>query len=376
MSGIEKLRTILIDHSISNIKHLARIVEKTNLDVVATTQERDEIIPLIKEYAPNIVFLDISLIDNGHRDIIQTILDELNIPIIILSDSTVQQTAKTVFAITSGASDFILKEKLFDNSYELEVIKKIKSALRQLSDHDKIKMKSKQNVKKKTEQVRKKEYVSVEQAQKPKKQIGMNSKKRITTNSPVHTLIAIGTSTGGPRALQTVLRQIPKNFPVPILIVQHMPSGFTKSLAERLNELCKIHVKEAVDQERIKPGTAYIAPGNFHMTVNKQMEIEVFKGPERLGHRPSVNVLFESIAELEHIGKIAVVLTGMGKDGSVGIEKMKTADPDTTVIVESEKTAIIFGMPRAAIETGYVTQELKIEEIGQTLINYTMKRGK
>lgn len=185
-------------------------------------------------------------------------------------------------------------------------------------------------------------------------------------------IIVIGTSTGGPRALQTVLTGLPETIDAPILVVQHMPSGFTKSLADRLNSLCRIQVKEAEDGELIQKGVAYIAPGGFHLKVRKVgMSIVVLLDQSELrsGHRPSVDVLFESVSEITDFAKIAVIMTGMGMDGSSGIIKLNQTGP-LKAIAESQKTSIVFGMPKAAIATNLIDSIEDVETIANAIISY------
>ncbi|PEJ35049.1 hypothetical protein CN689_06950 [Peribacillus butanolivorans] len=185
-------------------------------------------------------------------------------------------------------------------------------------------------------------------------------------------IIVIGTSTGGPRALQTVLAGLPETIDAPILVVQHMPSGFTKSLADRLNSLCRIQVKEAEDGELIQKGVAYIAPGGFHLKVRKvgmSIAILLDQSELRSGHRPSVDVLFESVSEITDFAKIAVIMTGMGMDGSSGIIKLNQTGP-LKAIAESQKTSIVFGMPKAAIATNLIDSIEDVETIANAIISY------
>lgn len=371
---MEQMKIVVIDHSIASLKQLTELIENYGMNIVATSQHKADIMPLIEQHKPDVVLLSISLIDNDYRDYIQKITLERKIPIIVLANDSIQETAKTVFAITNGASDYIIKEKLTDAAYRDAVLQKLQcvraGGVPAKKKHvNKIKRKPPPVMEKPKEQAqqRQTEQLQVHEQiiQKPQSKERRYAKK----------IVAIGTSTGGPRALQTVLRTLPKNFPAPIVIVQHMPSGFTKSLANRLNETCQIHVKEAEDGERLQNGTAYIAPGNYHMTIKHDFTVHIYKGPEILGHRPSVNVLFESLTSLTDTEKYIVVLTGMGKDGAAGLQKLKAVDEDITVLIESEETAIIFGMPRAALDTGYVNYQLKIDDIGDKLIEFIMKRG-
>lgn len=179
-------------------------------------------------------------------------------------------------------------------------------------------------------------------------------------------MIGIGTSTGGPRALQQLLTDLPEDFKVPIFIVQHMPPTFTKSLAKRLDALTPFHVKEAEHSEVVQESTVYIAPGDYHMRVEQvgvDYVIKLSKDKPINNHRPSVDALFYSLAELEGIHKIAVILTGMGSDGSNGIRRIKQRDEDAIVIAESEETSIIYGMPKAALNTNLVDKVLPLKKI-------------
>ncbi|MCR2820700.1 CheB methylesterase domain-containing protein [Lederbergia panacisoli] len=185
-------------------------------------------------------------------------------------------------------------------------------------------------------------------------------------------IICIGTSTGGPRALQAVLTQLPKNLDASIVIVQHMPPKFTKSLADRLNTICDIDVKEAEDGEQLKEGTAYIAPGGRHMTIIQtggRAKVKIVDSPTVNGHRPSVDVLFNSINKLTNFDKIVVIMTGMGTDGAAGLVELKK-DSNVYSIAESEETCIVYGMPNAAIATKQVDVIAKLGDIADTILNY------
>ncbi|WP_242698475.1 CheB methylesterase domain-containing protein [Bacillus sp. SD088] len=185
-----------------------------------------------------------------------------------------------------------------------------------------------------------------------------------------HTIVCIGTSTGGPRALQAVLSAMPRTLQVPVLIVQHMPPNFTKSLANRLNNLSEIEVKEAEDGEILQKGTAYIAPGGKHMLLisqGREVRIKIVETEPVNGHRPSVDVLFQSVSQLKTYKKIAVIMTGMGSDGKKGIIHLK-ANGQTIVMAESSESCIVYGMPRAAIETGLVDSVTKLDDIAMNIM--------
>lgn len=303
------------------------------------TPSIDHIYKTVREKNIDILLLDVSSIYEAEEKEVEFLLK--SIPTLVLSSKSIYDTTWTVYAITKGAEDFILYEDLDKEAYLEEVLKKIDKAL-----PESVKNKGKKS----------------------------NSKNQSTLKaSSFDYIVAIGTSTGGPKALQTVLSKLPKDFPAPLVIVQHMPSGFTKSLAKRLNEQCHITVKEAVDGESLEAGKAYIAPGNYHMEIKEDFTILINQKEERSGHRPSVNVLLESIAGLDDLKKIVVILTGMGKDGAEGVEKIKQIDKRATIVVESVETAVIYGMPRAVIKTGHVDKICRLDQISSTIIDYIVK---
>lgn len=184
-------------------------------------------------------------------------------------------------------------------------------------------------------------------------------------------LVAIGTSTGGPRALHEVLTNLPAEFPAPVLVVQHMPPKFTKSLAQRLDSFSRIRVCEAQDGDIVEAGTAYIAPGGKHMTLAKSgsgsYRIALTDEEPRSGHKPSVDRLFESLVGLPNLKRHIVLMTGMGSDGAKGMKALRDDGAETT-IAESERTCIVYGMPRSAVEIGAASRVLELQRIAPALV--------
>jgi two-component system, chemotaxis family, protein-glutamate methylesterase/glutaminase len=281
-------------------------------------------------------------------------MEEYPIPTVMLSSTTDEGTENTMKAFEIGAIDFVAKPS-GTNSLDLDKIK--------------------------DELIDKVENASKVQISKIIKHYGhkANQFENKTNMPPIvekwnkEKLICIGTSTGGPRALQEVLTVLPSSINAPILIVQHMPAGFTKSLAQRLNTISSIEVKEAESGEIIKKGIAYLAPGGYHLTVEETMEglkvvLDNIK-PSRNGHRPSVDILFESVSKLLNVQKIAVVMTGMGSDGTKGLVKLKQKG-DSKVIAESKETSIVYGMPKAAIEANVVDHVEKLGDIAHSVMKY------
>ena len=185
-----------------------------------------------------------------------------------------------------------------------------------------------------------------------------------------HKVIAMGASTGGTEALKSVLMQLPANTPG-IVIVQHMPPRFTTTFANRLNELCRIEVREAKDGDSVLPGLALIAPGNFHMALKRiggSYYVEVGTGPLVFHQRPSVDVLFHSVARFAGGNAVGVIMTGMGKDGAAGMLEMKKAGAHT--VAQDEASCVVFGMPKEAIRLGGVDKVASLHDIPRTLMNF------
>lgn len=189
-------------------------------------------------------------------------------------------------------------------------------------------------------------------------------------------VVLIGASTGGPRALQAVLAPLPADFPAPVLVVQHMPPGFTRQLAARLDQLCALRVVEAHDGMRLEAGTVYIAPGDYHLilTPGPGPVARLTQDPPRGGHRPSVDVLFASAASVPGLRAHLVVLTGMGSDGVWGARLLKERGQVGTVIAEDASTCVVFGIPRALIEAELADHVVPLGEIPRVLMDVVTHR--
>ena len=192
---------------------------------------------------------------------------------------------------------------------------------------------------------------------------------RFRASGKTYQLTAIGTSTGGPVALQRILTQFPRNYPHPILLVQHMPATFTAAFAARLNSLCQITVKEAADGDVLQPGIAYLAPGGMQMMLEgrpSSAKLRIIDGGERMNYKPCVDVTFGSAAKIYHDKVLSVILTGMGADGREGARMLKNAG--STVWAQDEESCVVYGMPQAVAKAGISTENLPLERVAERIL--------
>lgn len=341
----DKIRVLVVDDSAFMRKVITDILDSDNdIKVVGTAQSGIDALEKAKKTKPDVITLDIKMPGMDGLECLTELTKIGKIPVIMLSSITKDGAEATIQALAEGAIDFITKpSNIFDmNSEEKrkEIIEKVKMASKSLP------------YSKNTLKIRKNNPIYKE--------------------SPVlNNIVLIGTSTGGPKALQEVIPAIPEDVNAAFLVIQHMPPGFTKSLAERLDGMSKVRVKEAEDDEPIKTGYVYIAPGDYHMLAekdeNSKLKIKLTKEPRVGSHRPSVDVLLESVSNTDFENVVAVIMTGMGGDGSEGIRKLKK-NKNVNVIVQDEKTCVVFGMPRAAIQTGVVDIVTPLSEISNEIM--------
>ncbi len=330
------------------------------IEVIDTAKDGREAIEKIKKQQPDVVTLDVEMPKMNGLEALAEIMKSYPVPVLMVSSLTKEGTDITIQALQLGAFDFIAKPSgaiSFD-------IAKIKDDL-----IDKILIAHKQ--KEKWLQQWNSNKIGI----KRNFSDSVDCNEKVNKNEMTNGIVAIGTSTGGPKALQEVITKIPMNFPYPIVIIQHMPPGFTKSLAVRLDTLSKIRVIEAEDKQVLQPGTAYIAPGNYHMVIeqqNSQFMIRLNQNDPIGGHRPSVDVLFESLRNIT-LNKVMVVMTGMGSDGTKGLQAIKK-DKNVTMIAEDEKTCVVFGMPKSAIKSGVIDMVIPLNDIANKIVDIVKKQ--
>lgn len=341
------------------------------IEVVGTARNGKDAIDKLKILKPDVITLDVEMPLMNGLEALQEIMKSQPTPVVMLSSTTKIGAENTMLAMDYGAVDFIAKPggaiSLNLSEVKDEIIEKVLAAssvnvsmLKRMKVLDRPTPKIATSdesviVKTKIEKVSPIEVPLI---------IKSDKVKKLTTNGKL--FVMIGTSTGGPRALQEVLTGIPGNIQAPILIVQHMPPGFTKSLADRLDGFCEIHVKEAEHGELLENGTAYIAPGGKHLKMKKLgasyfVHLDDVEAP-RAGHRPSVDVLFESAAEITGPKFLIVIMTGMGNDGMKGTACLKERH-EIISIAESSETSVVYGMPRAIVDKGLADEVVKLQDI-------------
>lgn len=344
---------LVVDDSAFMRRILTDILESSDdIKVIGAARNGLEALESIKSLKPDVITLDLEMPSMDGLSCLKQLQKITATPVIILSSLTKDGERATIEALEAGAIDFITKPTgLFEISGEekkKEIIEKIRIA-------------SKVSKKRLAEN----KPLAAVQMQHIEYQ-GLKGDK-------LKTLVAIGTSTGGPRALQEVVTCIPGDIPAALIIVQHMPSGFTKSLAERLNTLSTLNVKEGEHDEIIKPGYAYIAPGDYHMEVQGTsggvLKIKLSKDPLVGGHRPAVNVMMNSIAQTKFPSVIGVIMTGMGNDGKEGIVNIKKSN-NGIIISQDEQSCVVYGMPKSAESTGIVDEVVPLKKIAGVIVKY------
>ncbi len=353
MSGI---KVLVVDDSAFMRKIIINILASSpDIEIIGKARNGQEAIEKITELRPDVVTMDVEMPVLDGLQALGYIMSECPTPVIMLSGTESKQAELTMTAFQYGAVDFIQKPSgnisLDMAKIKDELIKKVKAAANVAVHKLGFIEEPKVNVRKKEK---------------------TESVQRIRTKK----IIIIGSSTGGPRALQQVIPFLTSNIHAPVLVVQHMPSGFTKSLADRLNSQSMLKVREAMDGDILEIGTVYIAPGDFHMIVKQQningqiKEVIALTKTEKIqGVRPSIDVLLNSVAPIFRQNALGVILTGMGSDGTDGIRKLKSAGG--RVIAEDESTCVVYGMPRSVIEKKLADYILPINKIAQSIMENT-----
>jgi two-component system chemotaxis response regulator CheB len=344
----DTIRVLVVDDSALMRKLIPAILARDpSIEVVGTAMDGAFALKKIEELRPDVVTLDLEMPRMDGMETLRLIMRRAPLPVILFSTHSKEGAYSTLKALALGAVDFIAKPTdaaagHLETIADL-LIEKIKVAKRAAG------------------------------RKLPPAAVPLDPpslKKGARSSLPPSRIIAIGISTGGPNALQFVLSQIPADFQCSILVVQHMPEGFTEMFARRLDECCALDVSEAKSGDLLFSGRVLICPGNRHMMVRRMPRGDMAvlsDGAPVNGHRPSVDVLFHSVAQEFALAAVGVIMTGMGEDGAEGLGAIKSAGGMT--IAQSEDTCVVGGMPRAAIQKGHVNKIIPLEGIGTFLVN-------
>ncbi|SEM21280.1 two-component system, chemotaxis family, response regulator CheB [Paenisporosarcina quisquiliarum] len=358
-----KKKLLIVDDSAFMRKLISDFfIDHKSIEVIGIARNGKDAIEKIKTLQPNVITMDVEMPVMNGLEALRQIMSDMPVPVVMLSSTTKSGAESTMQAMEYGAVDFIAKPSgtisLDLHKIKEELVEKVENAA-QVSIN---KMKKRSPLPLNNRVTKNVEVKKMTDSPNVIKWDKMNKK-----------MVLIGTSTGGPRALQEVITKLPSNIKAPVLIVQHMPAGFTKSLAQRLNQLSAIEVKEAEDGDVLQNGHAYIAPGGYHMRIQKRGSSYYIvlddKEAPRSGHRPAVDVLFEDNSQFNDFDKIAVIMTGMGSDGSLGLKQLKNSG-NVVAIAEAASTCIVYGMPKAAVETNLVNEVVDLDQIAKTIIQY------
>ncbi|UVI32517.1 protein-glutamate methylesterase/protein-glutamine glutaminase [Paenibacillus spongiae] len=411
-------RVLVVDDSAFMRKIFSDLITADKqFEIIATATNGQEAIEAVERWKPDVITLDLEMPEMNGLEALGHIMRKRPTPIIMMSSTSDDGTRETIKALQYGAFDFIRKPAgpLSPDIHNVgeQLLEKLRIAVltrrpapsadtavtRPVAPVPNVKPVKNEKVSKPAKRdaaIVKPAAPKVEPAHAarqnkpetpPAKPVRTSPEDLFAepaepkmANKPKPTpvfrhLVAIGTSTGGPRALHEVLSSLPENFPAPVLVVQHMPPKFTHSLAQRLNTFSALHVKEAESGERVLAGFVYIAPGGFHMELAKDTSgyyIRLTQDEPRSGHRPSVDVMFESCSPYPELQRHSVIMTGMGSDGVKGMKALKDSGSQSA-IAEAEESCVVFGMPRSAIEAGVASSVVPLKKIAPKLVDMIMK---
>lgn len=351
------IRVLVVDDSGFFRRRVKEILESDPmLEVVGLVENGELAIEAVKTLKPDVVTMDIEMPVMDGITATRKIMASTPTSIIMFSSLTTDGAKATLDALDAGAVDFLPK-RFEDISKDKEEAKKL--LCQRVKD---LKQPARKPLRSTTTSAS-----SALADKTEKKSPTPVSRVRENTSLKIK-LLAIGTSTGGPVALQKVLVELPENFPVPIVVIQHMPGSFTGAFSERLNQQCKIQVKEAENGDKLMPGVAYIAPGGKQMLVEKsgtQLSLKIVDEIPNQTYKPSVDVTFASINKVVPTNTLAVVLTGMGADGCKGAQLLKQSG--SLIWAQDEASCVVYGMPAAVVDAGITEKVMDIKSIGASI---------
>ncbi|KKD01144.1 protein-glutamate methylesterase/protein-glutamine glutaminase [Photobacterium halotolerans] len=374
------VKVLVVDDSSFFRRRVSEIINADpRLEVIGDAVNGKEAVEKARTLKPDVITMDIEMPVMDGITAVREIMKSNPTPILMFSSLTHEGARATLDALDAGALDFLPKKFEDIARNKDEAISLLQKRVAELA-RKRVFMRA---------PVRPSSPVAPSPAERPltssRTAVSSGSAATTTLSRPApaqvlpaarfkatgkqYQLMAIGTSTGGPVALQKILTQLPGSFPYPIVLVQHMPATFTAAFAARLNNLCKIGVKEAEDGDILRPGTAYLAPGGKQMMLEGRpgnVRLRIIDGGDRMNYKPCVDVTFGSAAKVYHDKVLSMILTGMGADGRDGARMLKSAG--ATVWAQDEESCVVYGMPQAVAKAGISTEDLPLDRIAERIL--------
>jgi len=366
------IKVLVVDDSSFFRRRVSEIINGSPaLEVIATANNGQEAIDMVVKHKPDVVTMDVEMPVMDGITAVQKIMASTPVPILMFSSLTHQGASATLDALEAGACDFLPKKFEDIARDKQEAITLLQQRIELIASR------RVRKVAEKTKQPVTPASPAPAVAKPALSALRTSNDRNAAAKAPVapkraratgksYDIFAIGTSTGGPVALQAILTKLPRNFKLPIVLVQHMPGTFTKAFAERLNGNCQISVKEAEDGDVLKPGCAYLAPGGKQMMIGPNGKIKIVDGNESLNYKPSVDITFASLAKSYTSKVLALILTGMGADGRDGSRLLK--EKGSEIWAQDEASCVVYGMPQAVAKAGISTESLALDQIAKRVL--------
>ncbi|MGR5296300.1 protein-glutamate methylesterase/protein-glutamine glutaminase [Vibrio mediterranei] len=367
------LKVLVVDDSSFFRRRVSDIINAApRLEVVDVAVNGKEAVEKALSLKPDVITMDIEMPVMDGISAVREIMASQPTPILMFSSLTHEGAKATLDALEAGALDFIPKKFEDIARNKDEAVNLLQQRVQQIASRRALLRRTPirpisrpaGTVTSRTAASRVEPATSAVKTAAP-----VTSSARFRASGKSYQLTAIGTSTGGPVALQKILTKLPVNYPHPILLVQHMPATFTAAFAARLNSLCQITVKEAADGDMLQPGVAYLAPGGMQMMLEGRpgnTKIRIIDGGERMNYKPCVDVTFGSAAKIYQDKVLSMILTGMGADGREGARMLKAAG--STIWAQDEESCVVYGMPQAVAKAGISTEDLPLERIAERIL--------
>jgi len=362
---VAKIRVLIVDDAVVIRKILSdTLSEAPDIEVVGVAANGKIALQKITQCNPDIITLDVEMPEMNGIETVQKIREtHPKLPIIMFSTLTERGAEITLEALSAGASDYVTKPAnvgSVTNAKQMvknEMLAKIRSLTRRPAALAAVQFSAPHSI-----------GATVPRPAQPPRPFSPSTHARVE-------MVCIGVSTGGPNALAALLPTLPANFPVPIVIVQHMPPLFTKMLAQRLDAQCKLRAHEGEQGMKVLPGNIYIAPGNYHMELKRtdSLILTIHQGPQENSCRPAVDPLFRSVVSLFGAKTLGIILTGMGQDGLNGCQHIR--EQGGQVIAQDEQSSVVWGMPGYVAQAGLADVVLPLDKVGAEMVRRTMMRG-